>query len=107
LHVTVQVRGHAEPLDEERTTWLLLETVATFERRLPRPWQYDSGKRFLKGSTKAVAGFELVVDEIDAACKLSQDRSAEDRALIAAQLLQSEHSDDRAIAVMLRALDSA
>jgi len=106
LHVTVQVRGHAEPLDEEHTAWLLLETVATFEQRLPRPWHYDSGERFLNGSAKAVAGFELVVDEIDAACKLSQDRSAEERTLIAAHLEQSEHSDDRVIAAMLRALDA-
>jgi transcriptional regulator len=103
LHVTVHVRGRAELLDEERTAWLLLETVATFERRLSRPWTYDSGEHFLKGSAKAVAAYELVVEEVDAAWKLSQDRSAEERRLIAAELEKSEQSDDRAIAVLVRA----
>jgi predicted FMN-binding regulatory protein PaiB len=77
--------------------------VATFERRLSRPWRYDSGERFLKGSAKAVAAYELVVEGIDAAWKLSQDRSAEERRLIAAELEKSEQSGDRAIAALVRA----
>jgi transcriptional regulator len=107
LHLTVHVRARAELLDEERTSWLLLESVASFERRLPRPWRYDSGERFLNGSAKGVAGFELVVDEIEAACKMSQDRSPEERMLIAAELEQSPRSDDRTIAALLRALDTS
>jgi transcriptional regulator len=107
LHVTVHVRGRARLLDEQQTAWLLMETVAAFESRLPRPWQYDSGEPFLNGSAKGVAAFELVVDEIEAACKLSQDRSPEERTLIAAELERSERSDDQGIAVMLRSLDTA
>lgn len=105
LHVTVHVRGHAKLLDEERTAQLLLETVATFEQRLPQPWRYDSGERFLTGSAKGVVGFELVVAEIEAACKLSQNRSAEERGLIATELEQSGRTDDQQIAAMLRCLD--
>jgi transcriptional regulator len=107
LHVTVHVRGHARLLDEEQTAWLLLETVAAFESRLPRPWRYDSGEPFLAGSAKGVAAFELVVNEIEAACKLSQDRSPEERMLIAAELERSERSDDQDVAAMLRELDTA
>jgi transcriptional regulator len=102
LHVTVHVRARPELLDDERTAWLLLETVETFERRRPRPWRYNSGRRFLESSARAVAGFELLVDGIEAACKLSQERSPEERALIAAALEESESSDERAIAAMLR-----
>jgi predicted FMN-binding regulatory protein PaiB len=80
--------------------------VAAFESRQPRPWSYDSGEGFLNGSAKGVAAFELVVDEIEAACKLSQDRSPEERTLIAAELERSERSDDQDIAVMLRGLDA-
>jgi transcriptional regulator len=105
LHVTVHVRAHAELLDEERTAWLLLETATTFERRLLRPWRYDSGDRFLRGSAQGIAGFELLVEGIEAACKLSQDRSREEREAIATELERSERSDDRAIAGMLRAFD--
>jgi predicted FMN-binding regulatory protein PaiB len=80
--------------------------VAAFESRLPRPWHNASGERFPNGSAKGVAAFELVVDEIDAACKLSQDRSPE-RALIGAELERSERSDDQDIAAMLREPDTA
>lgn len=107
LHITAHVRGHAELLDEQRTAWVLLQTVRSFERRLPTPWTYDSGERFLAGAAKGVAAFELVVNDIEAACKLSQDRSPEERSLIARQLATSDHSDDRAIATMLRELDAA
>jgi transcriptional regulator len=107
LHITVHVRGRARLLDEEQTAWLLLETVATFESRQPRPWSYDSGERFLNGSAKGVAAFELVVDEIEAACKLSQDRSPEERMLSAAELERRERSDDPDVAAMLRELDTA
>jgi transcriptional regulator len=107
LHITVHVRGRARLLDEEQTAWLLLETVATFESRQPQPWSYDSGERFLNGSARGVAAFELIVDEIEAACKLSQDRSPEERTLIAAELERSERSDDQDVAAMLRELDAA
>jgi predicted FMN-binding regulatory protein PaiB len=103
----VRVRGHARLLDEQQTAWLLRETVAAFESRLPRPWQYNSGEPFLNGSAKGVAAFELVVDEIEAACKLSQDRSPEERTLIAAELERSERSDDQDVAAILRELDTA
>jgi predicted FMN-binding regulatory protein PaiB len=95
------------PLDEKQTAWLLLETAAAFESRLPRPWHYDSDERFLTGSAKGVAACELLVDEIDAACKLSQDRSPEERTLIGAELERSERGDDQDIAAILREPDTA
>jgi predicted FMN-binding regulatory protein PaiB len=84
-----------------------METVAAFESRLPRPWQYDSGEPFLNGSAKGVAAFELVLEEIEAACQHSQDRSPEERTLIAAELERSARSDDQDVAaMMLRELDT-
>jgi transcriptional regulator len=106
LHVTVHVRGRATMLDEERTAWLLLETVRTFEGRRDEPWDYDGGPSFLANSAKAVAAFELEPEGIEAACKLNQNRSPEERELIAAHLETSERADDRAIAALLRAVDA-
>jgi transcriptional regulator len=105
LHITVQLRGRASMLDDEGTAWLLLETVKAFEGRGSEPWDYDGGERFLANSARAVAGFEILVEGIDAACKLNQNRSSEERELIAARLGASERSDDRAIAALLRATD--
>jgi predicted FMN-binding regulatory protein PaiB len=51
---------------------------------------------------KGIFAFELVVEAIEAACKLSQDRYDEEREAIASALEQSQSSDDRAIARMLR-----
>jgi transcriptional regulator len=102
LHVTVQVRGRAELVSDEQAAQILLETVAHFEHHQPQPWQYDSGQRFLEGAARGVAAFELVVGTIDAACKLSQDRSEEEQRLIAAQLAASCREDDRRIAEMMR-----
>jgi transcriptional regulator len=106
LHVTVQLRGRPVVLDPEGAENVLLDTVASFEGRREAPWRYDGGERFLSNSAKAITAFEICVEGIEAACKLNQNRSPEERALIAAQLEASEHSDDRAIAALLRAVDT-
>lgn len=41
-----------------------------FERHQPNPWRYDSGARFLHGTARGVAAFELAVEAINAACRL-------------------------------------
>src|SRR6266566_5021193 len=58
--------------------------------------------RYLSGMSKGIAAFELHVRGIEAACKLSQDRDGGEQEAIAARLEQSEVSDDRAIAAMIR-----
>jgi transcriptional regulator len=106
LHLTVHVRGRAAMLDDERAGWVLLQTVRTFEDRRRDPWSYDGGPAFLEHSAKAIAAFEIELEGIEAACKLNQNRSPEERELIAARLETSDHAEDRAIAAMLRAVNA-
>jgi predicted FMN-binding regulatory protein PaiB len=47
------------------------------------PWRCDGSERFLASAAKGVAAFELVVNDIEAACELSQGRSRKERSLIA------------------------
>lgn len=88
-------------LDSERTEWVLLETVSTFEGRQPNPWRYDGGEEFMSAMARRVAAFEVTVQTVEAACKLSQDRSTEERTLIAQRLQTSSSSDERKIAALL------
>jgi transcriptional regulator len=107
LHITVHVRGKARMIEDvETTSWVLLETVAEFEGRRDVPWQYDSGERFLHGSARGVAAFEIEVAGIEAACKLSQDRSAEERRMIADALIRQGGDEATAVAQLLRAIDA-
>jgi transcriptional regulator len=101
LHLTVHVQARPELLDQAAAIDVLLDTVAAFERDRDG-WEYDGGERYLQGMSKGIAAFELHVDGVEAACKLSQNRDHEERIAIAARLSQSTESGERAIASLLR-----
>jgi transcriptional regulator len=101
LHITVHVQAVPEVMDAQDAEQVLLDTVAAFERGR-EGWEFDGGARYLSGMSKGITAFELRVRGIEAACKLSQNRDVEEQEAIAVHLEQSDASDDRAIAALIR-----
>lgn len=85
---TVHLRGQVRVVDDP--AWLLeLVTALTDHHESPReePWRVtDAPEDYVTKLLRAIVGVELRVDSVEAKAKLSQNRSAEDRAGVLAGL---------------------
>jgi len=67
-------------------------------------WQVsDAPEGFIDGLLKAIVGIEVPVTRIEGKWKVSQNRSAEDRAGVAAGLAESADPRKQAMAALVRA----
>jgi transcriptional regulator len=65
-------------------------------------WQVaDAPEPFIAAQLRGIVGLRLPITRIDAKRKMSQNRSAEDRAGVAAGLARSEDPADRAVAPLI------
>jgi transcriptional regulator len=84
----VQLRGTVRVIDD--TEWLRHHVSALTDRHeaeRDQPWAVtDAPEKYVAGQLRAVVGVELRVTDVDAKAKLSQNRSAEDRAGVVAGL---------------------
>jgi transcriptional regulator len=99
-YVAVHVYGTAATIDDPAATARHVEALAArFERASSTPWvpSYDPGR--LAG----IVAIEIRITEIQGKLKLSQNRSAEDRAGVVARLTASGTDNDVALAQMMLA----
>jgi transcriptional regulator len=84
VHLRGTVHVHDDP------AWLrqLVEDLTdVHERDRAHPWAVtDAPERFVTGQLRAIVGVELVLASVEGKAKLSQNRSAEDRAGVVAGL---------------------
>jgi transcriptional regulator len=100
-YVVVHARGRARRLDAEGLRTLLEDMVERFE---PTGWRVPpigEGSQSLQALLDAIVGFEIAVERIQGKWKLSQNRSPEDRARVAAWLGQRDPLS-RAVAGVMR-----
>lgn len=77
-YMTVQARGTIELLNEEETITILQEITDKYEASQPNPQlMKDIPKTYIQQHVKAIAGFRIVVKELNATFKLSQNRDEE------------------------------
>jgi transcriptional regulator len=94
-YTAVHVYGRARVLDDAVATARHVEQLAArFERGSAAPWVPDYDPRRLLG----IVGIEIAIGEIQGKFKLSQNRSKEDRARVAARLQASRTADTAALA---------
>jgi transcriptional regulator len=90
--------GEARIVDDIDRTRRHVETLAArFERSRAAPWVPDYDARRLAG----IVGSELRVGKLEGKFKLSQNRSAADRANVVAQLTASGSDNDAALAHLM------
>ena len=94
-YTAVHVYGRARVLDDAAATGRHVEKLAArFERGSAAPWVPDYDARRLAG----IVGVEIAIGEIQGKFKLSQNRSAEDRARVVARLEATGTDNDEALA---------
>jgi len=84
----VQLRGTIRLHDD--VDWLrghVRNLTDRHEQGRERRWSVDDAPvKYVEGQLRAIVGFELLVESVEAKAKLSQNRSAEDRAGVVAGL---------------------
>jgi transcriptional regulator len=94
-YTAVHVYGRARVLDDAAATGRHVERLAArFERGSAAPWVPSYDPKMLKG----IVGLEIRITEVQGKFKLNQNRSAEDRARVAARLEASGTDNDAALA---------
>jgi transcriptional regulator len=97
-YAVVHVRGEARVVDDPEHSRRHVEALAEkFERGRPAPWVPDYDVRRLAG----IVGVEIRVTAIQGKFKLSQNRSAADRAGIVAALTASGTDNDVELARLM------
>jgi transcriptional regulator len=99
-YAVVHVHGEAVCIDDPQHKRRHVETLAAkYERGRAKPWVPDYDVRRLEG----IVGIEIRVTKLEGKLKLSQNRSAADRAGVIAELEASGRADDAALARLMAA----
>jgi transcriptional regulator len=87
-YVTVQVRGTPRVIDDAQWLGEQIERLThDHEGARERPWSVsDAPADFIASQLRAIAGIEILVTQIEGKWKVSQNRSAADRAMVATGL---------------------
>lgn len=101
---SVQLRGRAtvhEDLDRLRA--VVTDLTDAHEAGRTDPWHVtDAPEAYVAGQLRGIVGLEVVVEEVTAKAKLSQNRSDADRAGVVAGLAASGDPQDAAVAAAMR-----
>ena len=103
-YVAVHAYGTAEFFEDAGR---LLEVVTRLtdlhERPRAEPWAVaDAPEPFVRSQLRGIVGVRMPITRLDGKRKMSQNRSAEDRAGVAAGLEGSDRASDRAAAALVR-----
>lgn len=100
-YVVVHARGRSRAMGEPALRPLLDEMVARFDRT---GWQFDPPDSYREKMLAAIGGFEIAVEALEGKWKLSQNKSAEDRARVAAWLARADDEPSREVSRLMTAL---
>ena len=104
-YVVVHAAGPVSLVEDQAgLSEIVREVAERFEGRGAGAWPPDQvPTEFLATQLAAIVGFELAVERWQGKVKLNQNRSAEDRAGVAARYEADGSDDTRALAAMMRA----
>lgn len=92
--------------DQQQVATVLRELVATYEAPRPQPWINELPAVFLANLQQAIVAFEIQITRVEGKFKLSQNRSAADRAGVIRALGQSANADSQAVAALMQARET-
>jgi len=102
-YVAVHAYGPVEFFeDADRLLDVVTRLTELHEGSRPAPWAVsDAPEDFIRAQLRGIVGLRLPIERIEGKRKMSQNRSAEDRAGVAAGLATSERPSDRVAAVLI------
>ncbi|UTW05840.1 FMN-binding negative transcriptional regulator [Pseudomonas benzenivorans] len=108
-YIAVHAHGRAEVFDEpERLLQLVSRLSERHEAGRARPWSVsDAPREYIDSMLRAIVGFALPIQRLEGQWKLSQNRSAADRASVHEGLQASAADRDRALAARMGTTHSA
>lgn len=103
-YLAVHAYGKCTLLEsEEQKTTLLEETINTYEASYLQQWN-NLSNIYKTNMMKGIVAFEMVVDDLQAKSKLSQNRSEKERENIITDLSQSDNTAIKETAEYMQAL---
>ena len=102
-YVAVHAYGPVEFFaDADRLLDVVTRLTNLYEQARPAPWAVtDAPEEFVRTMLRGIVGVRMPITRLDGKRKLSQNRSAADRAAVAAGLAVSEHPQERALAALV------
>lgn len=106
-YATVHVRGTLQLLDEPAAReQAMADMVGRFEGDDPASWRFALAGSRREVMLGAIVAFRMTMTSVTTKLKLSQNRSAEDRARVAAALAAGDDPQARATAAWMRMLQA-
>ena len=104
-YVAVHAYGPVEFFeDADRLLGVVTRLTDLHERPRAGPWAVtDAPEAFVRAQLRGIVGLRLPIARIEGKRKMSQNRSAADRAGVAAGLAASDRASDRALAALIPA----
>ena len=102
-YVAVHAYGPAEFFDDaDRLLEIVTRLTDLHERPRAEPWAVtDAPADFIRAQLRGIVGLRLPITRLEGKRKMSQNRSAADRAGVAAGLAASDRASDRAVAALI------
>jgi transcriptional regulator len=102
-YVAVHAYGPVEFFDDaDRLLDAVARLTSLHERPRAEPWAVtDAPEAFVRAQLRGIVGLRLPIARIEGKRKMSQNRSAADRAGVAAGLAASDRASDRAAAALI------
>ena len=102
-YVAVHAYGPVEFFDDaDRLLEVVTRLTDLHERPRAEPWAVtDAPEAFIRAQLRGIVGLRLPIARLEGKRKMSQNRSAADRAGVAAGLAASDRASDRAAAALI------
>lgn len=104
-YISVHAYGKAKLItDYDKTISLLEKTIANYEQSFSTKWDSFS-EEYKVGMVKGIVGFELTIKDLQAKKKISQNRTATEKAKIINALSKSTDSNETLIAEYMKVVN--
>ena len=96
-YAVVHVYGKPSLVSENELKQIVLDTTRKFESTMPQPWKMPLSEEEIAGMLKAIVGFRIAINRVEAKFKLGQNRSPEDQAKMLRNLQAAPDEESRAL----------
>ena len=103
-YAAVHAYGLPRLIEDREELYTLLKTlIQTHEAHFEKPWPFQLSDDYLQKMMRGIAGFEIEITRLEGKFKLSQNRTAAERANVISALQES--TDTLAVAELMKRVD--